>query len=135
MKQIKILMVDDNDADIYLTKRAFEKSKINATLDAVYDGEEALEYLEKNLPSLILLDINMPKMNGFELLEIIKSNEHYKHIPVLMLTTSSDQEDIFKSYSRYASSFISKPVKIENFVNAIKSIENYWVSFVKLPEK
>ena len=102
--------------------------------------QEALEKLEVSfqkgqLPDLILLDINLPKLNGHEVLEQLKQNEHFKHVPVIILSTSSSEMDILKSYKNHANCFITKPVEIDEFVKAIESIEDFWFSIVKLPKQ
>ena len=104
------------------------------------DGWEAIQFLEKTgsytnavTPELILLDVNLPKMNGHEVLKVIKSSEKLKHIPVIMLTTSSSEGDIMQSYQNYANCYITKPVETENFMKVITSIEDFWISIVKLP--
>lgn len=140
MKSIHILLVEDNEGDILLTTDALIEGKLVNSVDVVKDGWEAVQYLEKKgayqhspTPDLILLDINLPKMNGHEVLKIIKNNPDIKHIPVVMLTTSSSEQDIMQSYQNYANSYISKPVELSDFLDAIAAIEHFWVSIVKLP--
>lgn len=138
MKNVHILLVEDNEGDILLTVEALEEGRIANKIEVARDGQEAIDKLEKNLkeqtlPDLILLDINLPKMNGHEVLERLKETEGLKHIPVIILSTSSSEMDILKSYKNHANCFITKPVEIDEFVNAIESIEDFWFSIVKLP--
>jgi len=140
MKPIHILHVEDSEGDILLFKDAIEESGIAHTLDIVKNGYEALQflnksgiYVEKATPDLILLDINMPVMNGHELLDFIKADERLKHLPVIMLTTSSSRKDIFKSYQKYSNSYIIKPDNAADFDKVIKGIEQFWISLAELP--
>ncbi len=140
MKAIHLLLVEDNEGDILLTTEAFEEAKIHIELSIVRDGQEAIDFVSKQgkysdaaLPDIILLDINLPKKNGHEVLEYIKGNENLKHIPIIMLTTSSSQKDINASYNKFANCFITKPVDASEFLTVISAIENFWISIVKLP--
>jgi len=140
MTQIHILLVEDNEGDILLTQEAFEEARILTRLSVVRDGKEALDFLQKQgkhsnaeMPDLILLDVNLPKKNGHEVLKYIKGDESLKHIPVIMLTTSSSPKDINQSYNNYANCFITKPVDVNEFIGVIATIENFWISIVKLP--
>lgn len=140
MKPIHILLVEDNEGDIILTRDALEEYKIITQLSIARDGKEALDFLEVqllqnsgNLPDLILLDINLPKKSGHEVLEIIKQNESLKQIPVIILTTSSSDQDIHRSYKSHANCFITKPVEAEHFLEVVSKIEDFWISIVKLP--
>ncbi len=140
MKNVHILLVEDNEGDILLTVEALEEGRIANVIEVARDGQEAIDKLEidlKNnrLPDLILLDINLPKMNGHEVLERLKDTEGLKHIPVIILSTSSSEMDILKSYKNHANCFITKPVEIDEFVKAIESIEDFWFSIVKLPNQ
>ncbi|MEN9997475.1 MAG: hypothetical protein RI922_465 [Bacteroidota bacterium] len=140
MKNVHILLVEDNEGDILLTVEALEEGRIANVIEVARDGQEAIDKLEidlKNnqLPDLILLDINLPKMNGHEVLERLKITEGLKHIPVIILSTSSSEMDILKSYKNHANCFITKPVEIDEFVKAIESIEDFWFSIVKLPNQ
>ncbi|MEP7257202.1 MAG: response regulator [Flavitalea sp.] len=142
MEPIHVLLVEDNEGDILLTKEAFEQSKILINLSVVKDGKEAVDfvlregkYINVQLPDLLLLDINLPKKNGIEVLKFIKGNESIKQIPVIMLTTSSFENDIVLSYKNYASCYITKPVDTDNFLTIISKIEDFWISIVKLPAK
>ena len=140
MKPIHILLVEDNEGDIFLVTEALEEGKIVNKISVTKDGKEAIDFLEKKgkyqnaeRPDLILLDINLPKKNGFEVLEHIKSQKNLKQIPVIMLTTSSSEKDISMSYKNHANCFITKPVDVENFLKVVYSIENFWISIVTLP--
>jgi len=142
MKPIHILLVEDNEGDIILTRDAFEDAKIVVNLSVAKDGKQALDILNKEgeygnteLPDLLLLDVNLPKKNGHEVLKYIKGNDSMKHIPVIMLTTSSAQSDINLSYNNYANCYITKPVEVSDFLTIIATIENFWFSIVKLPTK
>ncbi len=141
MKPINILLVEDNEGDIMLTTEALHDGKIFNDIHVVRDGWEAMQYLYKKeshsdaiTPDLILLDVNLPKMNGHEVLQEIKSNADLRHIPVIILTTSSSEEDVLKSYQNYANCFITKPVNVNDFIDVIARIENFWVSIVTLPQ-
>ena len=142
MESIHILLVEDNEGDILLTKEALEDAKILVKLSVVRDGKEAIDFLNKAgkyaavaLPDLLLLDVNLPKKNGHEVLKYIKTNENFKHIPVIILTTSSSPADINLSYDNYANCYITKPVSVNDFLSMITTIENFWISVVMLPTK
>lgn len=141
-KEIHILLVEDNEGDIVLTQEALDEGKIKNTISVVRDGWEAIQYLEKNEgyedakePDLVLLDINLPKMNGHKVLKHIKNSDDLKHIPVIILTTSSDEVDIIKSYQNHSNCYITKPVDINDFIEVISTIEDFWISIVQLPPK
>ncbi|SMC35237.1 response regulator [Cellulophaga tyrosinoxydans] len=140
MKSIEILLVEDNEGDILLTTEALKSCKLDSKLKVVNDGEEALEFIYKNgkyshvsTPDIILLDVNLPKKNGHEVLQKIKSNVLYKHIPIIMLTTSSSSVDIKKAYANYVNCYITKPVEPEDFIDAVSEIESFWLNLVELP--
>lgn len=140
MKPINILLVEDNAGDILLTTEALEEGRIANRVDVVKDGKAAIDYLDKVppyelaiLPDLILLDVNLPKKNGHEVLRYIKTSEKLRHIPVIMLTTSSTERDITLSYKNHANCFITKPVEVDDFMAAIAKIEDFWMTVVKLP--
>ena len=142
MKPIHILLVEDNEGDILLTKEAFESGKIINTMSVVKDGKEAIDFLTKKgkyatttLPDLLLLDINLPKKNGHEVLQFIKADVNLKQIPVIMLTTSSAEADIITAYQHYANCYITKPVEMETFLDIISKIETFWISIVTLPSQ
>lgn len=141
MISIQILLIEDNEGDILLTKEAFEERNIVNKIDVVRDGEEALDFLnacllndKTQLPDLILLDVNLPKLNGHEVLSAIKCSEFLQHIPVIMLTTSSSESDILKSYKNHANCYITKPVDVNDFIGAVSTIEDFWFNIVRLPK-
>ena len=140
MQQIHILLVDDNEGDILLTREALEEARIINKISIAYDGIQAIDLLKKSarvagtMPDLILLDINLPKMNGTEVLSIIKNDPDLRRIPVIMLTTSSSEKDILASYDNYANCYITKPVDLDRFMDVVRTIEDFWISIVKLPK-
>ena len=136
----RILLVEDNRGDIRLTQEALKESALNIQLDVVMDGEQAMEFLLKKnsytkaqSPHIILLDLNLPKKNGLEVLKEIKTNEALKEIPVILLTTSDAAHDISRAYKLHANCYILKPVDFEDFAKVIKLIETYWFGIVHLP--
>lgn len=137
MREVHILLVEDNEGDIILTKEALKEAKIKNAITVARDGQEALDILNtaQDLPDLILLDINLPKVNGLEVLSSVKSNDRLKSIPVIMLSTSSSERDITISYNNYANCFITKPVDLLKFIALVKSIQDFWISIVKLPKQ
>jgi two-component system, chemotaxis family, response regulator Rcp1 len=141
-KPINILLVEDSLADIRLTQEVFKEGKINNTLNVVMDGEDALLYLKKHekykdveTPDLVLLDLNIPKMDGRQVLAEIKKDDTLKVIPVIILTTSAAEQDILNTYAHHANCYIMKPVNLEQFIKVIRSIEEFWLTIVKLPKK
>lgn len=137
---IQVLLVEDNPGDVRLTKEALKEGKLLNQLTVVGDGVEALSFLRKEgiyadalQPELILLDLNLPKKDGREVLAEIKADPNLRRIPVVVLTTSSSEEDILKIYDLHANCYITKPVDLEQFMGVVKSIEDFWVSVVKLP--
>lgn len=142
-KIVVILLVEDNPADQQLTIRAFKKGRVQTDLQIVNDGQEAMDYLmnvgkfaDKNLaprPDLILLDINMPRKDGKQVLKEIRANENLKIIPVIMLTTSDQEKDIIDSYNLGVNSYISKPVRINDFIEVISKLEEFWFTLCMLP--
>ena len=141
-KPIEILMVEDNPGDVRLTKEALKDGKVRNSINVVTDGEEALSYLHKEgkyinspRPDLILLDLNLPKKDGRDVLKEIKSSETFRRIPVVILTTSKAEEDIFKAYDSYANCYITKPVDLDQFINVARKIEDFWLTIVKLPSE
>ncbi len=141
MQQIHILLVDDNEGDIFLTREALDDARIINKVSIAHDGVEAIEFLKSCLrhdgpamPDLILLDINLPKMDGTEVLSIIKNDPELKRIPVIMLTTSSAEKDILASYNNYANCYITKPVDLNRFMDVVRTMENFWISVVQLPK-
>ncbi len=141
-QDLEILLVEDNEGDIRLTIEAFKEAKIRNQIKVVRDGEEALDYLRKQgkyadapSPDIILLDINLPKIDGKEVLSTMKNDPLLKTIPVIMLTTSSAESDVQESYENHANCYVIKPVDLNKFMEVIRSIEDYWISIVKLPGK
>lgn len=141
MKTAHILLVEDNDGDILLTKEAFEESKIKTIISVVKNGKDALDFLYKRgnfkdveLPDIILLDINIPIFNGHEVVQQIKNDTVLKKIPVIMLTTSSNPKDINLAYDNHTNSFVTKPIEMKEFLEAILKIEEFWLQICKLPE-
>lgn len=139
---IQILFVEDNDGDALLTEEAFKEGRIKTMINRVIDGEEAMKYLYKQSPytdvirpDLILLDLNMPKKDGRQTLKEIKQDESLKCIPVIILTTSDAEEDVAKSYGLHANCFIRKPLDLDQFMNVIKTIEDFWLAVVRLPNR
>jgi len=137
---IDILLVEDSNADARLAQEALRTSKIRNVLHRVGDGEEAMAFLRREgryadapRPGLILLDLNLPKKDGREVLAEIKGDENLKRIPVVVLTISSDEEDVLKSYNLHANCYITKPIDLGQFVKMVKSIEDFWLTIVKLP--
>lgn len=136
---IKILLVEDNPGDVELTRLAFEESKLLIDLSVANDGVAAMSFLQQRKiaklaqPDLVLLDLNLPKMNGQEVLAELKIDQDLKRIPVIVLTTSQAEEDILGAYNSYASGYITKPVSFDQFIKVIQSIESFWFTIVKLP--
>lgn len=137
---VKILLVEDSIGDIRLTQEVFKEGKLNNELYTVKDGEEATSFLHKKgpyanspRPDLILLDLNLPKKDGREVLKEIKSDKDLARIPVVVLTTSKAEEDIERTYDLHANCYITKPIDIDQFIHVAKSIEDFWFSIVKLP--
>lgn len=140
MKAVQILMVEDNPGDIELSKVALKNGKLINDLHVVEDGEAALDFLHQRglytnaiRPDIILLDLNLPKVNGREVLKAIKESDDLSSIPVIVLSSSEDAADIQESYSLNANSFVTKPVKVEDFITVVSSIEHFWIEIVKLP--
>lgn len=139
-KPIEILLVEDNPADVRLTQEALKEGKVRNNLFVARDGVEALEFLRRqgphakaSKPDLILLDLNLPRKDGREVLSDIKNDDNLRTIPVVVLTTSSAEADILKSYNLHANCYITKPVDLEQFVQVIKSIDDFWLTVVRLP--
>jgi two-component system, chemotaxis family, response regulator Rcp1 len=141
-RPIEILLVEDNEGDARLTLEAFKEGKVMNNLTVVRDGVEALAFLRHEgqyagatQPDLILLDLNLPRKDGREVLAEIKDDERLKRIPVVVLTTSGAQEDVAKAYGHHANCYVTKPVDLDQFLRVIQSIETFWLSLVKLPER
>jgi len=139
-KEYEILLVEDNPGDIRLTIEAFKGSSIKSNLNYVMDGEDAIKYLNKQgpyeeavRPDIILLDLNLPKKDGREVLTVVKQDPNLKSIPIIILTTSNAHSDIVKTYDLQANCYITKPVDFDQFTVIIKSIEDFWLNTVSLP--
>ena len=139
-KPVEILLVEDNPGDVDLTLYTLETGKLNNKVNVVVDGEEAMaflrntgKYVDALRPDLILMDLNMPKKDGREVLTEIKADDDLKQIPVVILTTSQSEEDIFKSYNLHANCYIIKPIDLYQFIRAVKAIEDFWLTIAILP--
>jgi two-component system response regulator len=142
LQPIEILLVEDDPADVKLTTRALQNNGLLSNVRAVYDGVEAMRFLRQQhehcnapRPDLVLLDLNMPRMDGREVLRAIKSDPHLRSIPVVIVTTSEAEQDIATSYLDAANSYITKPVDLHTFKKAVLTVKDYWFSVVKLPPK
>ncbi len=140
VKTVEILLVEDNSADVRLIRETFKDFKIQNNLSVAVDGAEAVAFLKREgkyadapRPDVVLLDLNLPKKSGFEVLQEIRSVESLKRIPVVVLSTSDSESDIMKSYDLNANCFVTKPVGLDEFIKIVMSIENFWLSVVKLP--
>ncbi len=141
-KPIEILLVEDSPGDVRLTREALKSNKMHNNLNVVEDGVEAMtflrregEYANVSRPDLILLDLNLPKKDGREVLTEIKADANLKCIPVVILTTSQADEDILKAYENQASCYVTKPVQLDEFIEVVKSIKDFWLTIVKLPQE
>jgi two-component system, chemotaxis family, response regulator Rcp1 len=139
-RPINILLVEDNPGDVELTEDALRRSKVATRVSVVNDGDDAMEYLRRQssyrdecIPDLVLLDLNLPKKDGMEVLKEMREDEGLKHIPVVILTTSEAERDILASYKLGANCFISKPVDLNEFRKVVESIDDFWFTIVKLP--
>lgn len=139
---IEILLVEDNPGDVRLTVEALKDGKVSNRLSVVGDGVEAMAFLRREgkfanapRPHLILLDLNLPKKDGREVLAEVKQDPSLKRIPVVILTTSQAEQDILRSYELHANAFITKPVDFEHFMNVVKSVEDFWLTIVRLPPR
>lgn len=139
---IEILLVEDNLADIRLIEEAFKEASINYNITAMQDGEKALNYLKKidefenvTTPDIIILDLNLPKINGLEVLQIVKNDSALLSIPIIILTSSQDSQDVQNSYKGHANCYIQKPENLEGFINLAKQIQMFWFSLVIRPNK
>lgn len=137
---IEVLLVEDSAGDVRLTREALKDAKMHISLNVVADGTEAMAYLRREAgyaraprPDLILLDLNLPKMDGRDVLREIKESDALKSIPVVILTTSASHVDIDRSYALHANCYITKPVNLQGFIKVVRSIDNFWFSVVKLP--
>ena len=139
-RPIEILLVEDNPGDVRLTMEALRDAKVHNRVSVAPDGVEAMAFLHQEgkyadapRPDLILLDLNLPKKDGREVLGEIKANDRLKHIPVVILTTSRAEQDILKSYDLHANCCVTKPVDLDQFINVVRSIEDFWLTVVALP--
>jgi chemotaxis family two-component system response regulator Rcp1 len=139
---IEVLLVEDSPGDVRLTREAFKDAKVHINLHVASDGAEAMDFLRREgehlnvpRPDLILLDLNLPKKDGRQVLEEIKESPTLKSIPVVILTTSASEVDILRSYRLHANCYITKPVDLDGFLKVVKSIDNFWLSVVKLPHE
>ena len=139
---IEVLLVEDDPGDVLMTQEAFEEHKVRNRLTVVSDGVEALAYLRQQepfadavRPDLVLLDLNLPKRDGREVLAEIKGDESLRQIPVVVLTTSQAEEDVLRSYRLHANAYVTKPVDFEQFINVVRRIDDFFVSVVKLPPR
>lgn len=139
-KQIDVLLVEDDPGDVLMTREAFEENKVANRLAVVNDGASAMEYLRKEgryadapTPDMVLLDLNLPRMDGREVLAAMKSDEALRRIPVVVLTTSEAEEDVLRSYSLHANAYVTKPVDFQRFIDVVRQIDDFFVSVVRLP--
>jgi len=140
-RPVEVLLVEDNPGDVRLTQEALKDGRVLVNLTVANDGVEALEILrrsgphaDKTRPDLILLDLNLPRKNGREVLEAIKADEDLKRIPVIVMTTSKAEQDISKAYNLNANCYVTKPVDLDEFLNVVRSIEDFWLTIVTLPQ-
>ena len=140
-RAVRILLVEDNYGDVLLTKHAFAKAKIANEITVARDGEEAMAMLHHEgaytampLPDLVLLDLNLPKMDGKEVLAAIKSDDRLRHLPVIILSSSRAEQDVAKSYDLNANSYLIKPIDLENFYGVVQAIESFWINLVVSPD-
>ena len=140
VRPVEILLVEDNPGDVRLTMEALKEAKVINNLTVLKDGEEALSYLRRQgsyaqakRPHLILLDLNLPRKDGREVLAQIKADEALKRIPVVVLTTSQDEQDVLRSYNLHANCYITKPVDLDQFISVVRTIEDFWLVIVVLP--
>jgi len=139
---VEILLVEDNIGDVRLTQEAFREGKVRNALNVVMDGAAALEFLRREgnyhdacRPDLILLDLNLPKKDGRQVLAEIKNDEDLKRIPVVVLTTSQAEQDVLKAYNLHANCYITKPVDLDKFLSVVRSLEDFWLTLVRLPPR
>ena len=141
-RQVEILLVEDDPGDVVMTREAFQDYKIRNQLHVVNDGAEAMAFLRQEgefagrpRPDLVLLDLNLPRMDGREVLEAIKSDPELASIPVVVLTTSENEDDVLRSYSLHANAYVTKPVDFERFIEVVRQIDDFFVSVVRLPRR
>ena len=141
-KIIDVLLVEDDPGDVLMTREAFEDNKLRNRLSVVSDGVSALEFLRKEgehvdapTPDLVLLDLNLPRMDGREVLQALKADANLRSIPVVVLTTSEAEEDVVRSYSLHANAYVTKPVDFDRFIEVVRQIDEFFVTVVKLPSR
>jgi len=141
-RAVEVLLVEDNPGDVRLTQEALKDGRVLVNLSVAADGVEAMEFLKrrgphagKARPDLILLDLNLPRKNGREVLEEIKADDDLKRIPVIVMTTSKAEQDIYKAYNLNANCYVTKPVDLDEFLNVVRSIEDFWLTIVTLPHE
>jgi len=139
-QQFEILLVEDNPGDVLLTQEAFREGRLAHRLSVIEDGEEAIRFLRREeqhvnapQPDLILLDLNLPRKDGREVLAELKSDPELRHIPVIVLTTSDAEQDVWRAYNLHANCYLTKPVHMDEFLNKIRSVEEFWLTIVRLP--
>jgi len=139
-RQVEILLVEDDPGDVLMTREAFDDYKVRNQLHVVSDGADAMAFLrqegehaDKPRPDLVLLDLNLPRMDGREVLEAIKSDPELSSIPVVVLTTSEAEDDVLRSYSLHANAYVTKPVDFERFIEVVRQIDDFFVTVVRLP--
>ncbi len=130
---IEVLLVEDDANDVALTLRALQGAKLRNHVHVARDGAEALDFLQQHMPDLILLDLNLPKLNGREVLERIKNDDRLRHVPVIIVTSSEAEEDVAKSYRLNANAYVTKPIDPAVFLKAVNAIGAFWLEIVKLP--
>jgi CheY-like chemotaxis protein len=140
LQEVEVLLVEDNLGDVRLTMEALKEAKMHNRVNVVGDGVEAIEFLRRQgkysnatRPDLILMDLNLPRMNGREVIEVIKADESLRSIPVVVLTTSDAEEDVDQAYRHHANCYVTKPVDLDQFIKVVHSIEDFWMTVVKLP--
>lgn len=141
-RPVEVLLVEDNPGDVRLTQEALKDGRVYVNLTVASDGVEAMQILKRNAPhggkarpDLILLDLNLPKKNGREVLEEIKADDNLKRIPVIVMTTSKAEQDIHRAYNLNANCYVTKPVDLDEFLNVVRSIEDFWLTIVTLPNE
>jgi CheY-like chemotaxis protein len=139
-REIEVLLVEDDPGDVLMTREAFQDYKVHNQLHVVNDGEQAMaflrqegEFAERPRPDLVLLDLNLPRMDGRQVLQAIKSDPELSSIPVVVLTTSEAEDDVLRSYSLHANAYVTKPVDFERFIDVVRQIDNFFVTVVRLP--
>ncbi len=142
MEPLQILLVDDSPGDVALVEEAFREWRISNKLKVAEDGEQALQFLRKEgrfqdekRPDLILLDLNLPRKNGREVLEAVKADANLRSIPVIILTTSDAEQDVLKAYNLHANCYLTKPIDMDEFIEKIRAMENFWLMWVRLPHR